>query len=281
MLEKDETDLVGFVGSIGKDEWGSTYENQCDEEGIATFFEEIEGMNTGVCLVVCNQRDRAHITDLGASTKISEEFINRNINKFKDAILIFTELYILRDQKEFSFTLAKLGLDDHKKYGFNLPCTFFLDNFFDDITELVGYADIVFANEYEAAYYCKKLGLDATRPLKEIIQDLAKIPKKNTNKNRVFVITDGANPAYVCEYNFKENKVTYLNSFAVAPLDPKKIVDTNGAGDSFAGGFLSQYMKGKSFAQCMHAGHWAASQIIQYRGCVIPDKKYQPEALVE
>ena len=95
MLEKDETDLVGFVGSIGKDEWGSTYENQCDEEGIATFFEEIEGMNTGVCLVVCNQRDRAHITDLGASTKISEEFINRNINKFQDAILIFTELYIL------------------------------------------------------------------------------------------------------------------------------------------------------------------------------------------
>ena len=97
----------------------------------------------------------------------------------------------------------------------------------------------------------------------------------------MFVITDGANPAYVCEYNFKENKVTYLNSFAVAPLDPKLIVDTNGAGDSFAGGFLSQYMKGKSFAQCMHAGHWAASQIIQYRGCVIPDKKYQPEALVE
>ena len=280
MLEKEEGDLVGFLGSVGKDQWGSDYEALCKEEGIETLFEKIEGDNTGICLVICNQRDRAHITDLGASTKISEEYINRNMDKFKDAILIFTELYILRSQKAFSFSLAKLGLDDHKRYGFNLPCTFFIDNFLDEINELVSYADIIFSNEHEAVYYCGKLGLDTNRSLEEIIQDLAQVQKKNINKNRVFVITDGANPAWVCEFNFKTKKVTYCNSFKVAPIDPKLIVDTNGAGDSFAGGFLSQYMKGKSLDQCMIAGHWAASQIIQYRGCVIPDCQYPPDGLV-
>ena len=280
-MEKDENDLVGFLGSVGKDKWGSKFEDTCEEEGIMTFFEKIEGNNTGICLVICNQKDRAHITDLGASTSISREFIDRNMKKFKDVTLIFTELYILRHQKSFTFELAKFGYSDHRRYGFNLPCTFFIDNYLDDIIDLVGYADIVFSNEHEAVHFCKKLGLDGSRPLNEIVEDLAKIQKKNTNKNRVFVITDGANPAWVCEYNFKENKVEYCNSFPVAPLDPKLIIDTKGAGDSFAGGFLSQYVNGKSLEECMKAGHWAASQIIQFRGCVIPDYKYQPEALVQ
>ena len=50
----------------------------------------------------------------------------------------------------------------------------------------------------------------------------------------------------------------------------ENIVDTNGAGDAFAGGFLSQFVKGKNLDDCMKAGHWAASIIIQKRGCEIP-----------
>ena len=50
------------------------------------------------------------------------------------------------------------------------------------------------------------------------------------------------------------------------------------AGDSFSGGFLSQFMKGKSIEESMIAGHWAASIIIQKRGCQIPvEINYIPE----
>ena len=42
MLEKEEGDLVGFLGSVGKDQWGSDYEALCKEEGIETFFKKIE-----------------------------------------------------------------------------------------------------------------------------------------------------------------------------------------------------------------------------------------------
>ena len=45
MLEKEEGDLVGFLGSVGKDQWGSDYEALCKEEGIETLFEKIEGDN--------------------------------------------------------------------------------------------------------------------------------------------------------------------------------------------------------------------------------------------
>ena len=55
------------------------------------------------------------------------------------------------------------------------------------------------------------------------------------------------------------------------PLLPKeKLVDTNGAGDAFVGGFLAYLAKGGDLAACCNAGNYAARQIIQVSGCKIP-----------
>ncbi|WP_163934653.1 sugar kinase [Paraferrimonas sp. SM1919] len=53
------------------------------------------------------------------------------------------------------------------------------------------------------------------------------------------------------------------------------VIDTTGAGDSFNGGFLSQYFKGRSLADCAQCGHDLASVVIQHRGAII-DKAYMP-----
>ena len=55
-------------------------------------------------------------------------------------------------------------------------------------------------------------------------------------------------------------------------LDKAKIVDTNGAGDAFVGGFLSRLILGEDFDACVKAGHFAARTIIQRSGCTVPDK---------
>merc|ERR1712151_616458 len=55
-------------------------------------------------------------------------------------------------------------------------------------------------------------------------------------------------------------------------LDASKIVDTNGAGDAFVGGFLAALSKGKSVADCCKAGNFSASIIIQHSGCTYPAK---------
>ncbi len=86
------------------------------------------------------------------------------------------------------------------------------------------------------------------------------------------VITSGPFPAYVAEYDFINEKITYFHSVPPEPVDENLIVDTNGAGDAFAGGFLSKYMRKEPLDKCMKAGHWAASLIIQSRGCLIPDE---------
>ena len=53
-------------------------------------------------------------------------------------------------------------------------------------------------------------------------------------------------------------------------IPSEAIVDTNGAGDAFVGGFLSQLVCGKSTAECCRAGNYAASTIIQRSGCTFP-----------
>lgn len=49
------------------------------------------------------------------------------------------------------------------------------------------------------------------------------------------------------------------------PVD--EIVDTNGAGDAFVGGFLSQFIQEKSLETCVRAGIFAAREVIKRSGC--------------
>lgn len=50
------------------------------------------------------------------------------------------------------------------------------------------------------------------------------------------------------------------------------MVDTNGAGDSFVGGFISQLIKGKDIDACLKAGLYASSICVQREGATFPEK---------
>jgi len=66
-----------------------------------------------------------------------------------------------------------------------------------------------------------------------------------------------------------------VTRYEVEKLPKELLVDTNGAGDAFVGGFLSQLVKEENMVNtdlkaCVEAGHWAARQIIQRSGCTFP-----------
>lgn len=280
MLDKDETDIIGFLGSVGDDEYYSNvYQDLLLTENIIPIFECIKNKTTGLCLVLCNGKERAHITDLGASSDISMDFCERNWNKFKNVTLIYTELFIIKSQKELCKKLAEFGNKSTVTYGFNLPAPFFLENYTNDIKELCEYADVIFANAEEASIFCKLLNFQTNGCCDELAKAICKeINKKNKDKKRIVVVTAGPMPAYCCQYDHKINQFTFCDIFPVKNVSQDNIVDTNGAGDAFAGGFLSQLVKGKSLDKCMIAGHWAAAVIIQKRGCEIPiNIRYNPK----
>ena len=82
MLDKDKTDIIGFLDSVGNQNiYGQIYQNLLLRENIIPIFETIENQTTGLSIVICYNRDRVYITDLGDSISISYEFVERNLKK--------------------------------------------------------------------------------------------------------------------------------------------------------------------------------------------------------
>ena len=270
---------VACVGAIGNDSFGEEFVSGLLSENIQPFLEVIADGVTAKCATIVEGRERCHITDLGASTKISNDYIRKNWNALKDLTLVYTELYILSHQRQALLDFAELCLHEEKLFGFNFPSIGFLNAFSNEIKEMIEYGDIVFANKEEALHFVSKVLKVNFADVSELAEILARMPKKNKNKARVFVVTCGPERAYVAKYNHLTEVMEYSGSFLPLMISKDKIVDTNGAGDSFAGGFLAYYTMGHEIEKCVMAGHWAASQIIQRNGFELNIKDKVPEDL--
>uniref|UniRef100_A0A8C6BFM8 Adenosine kinase n=1 Tax=Monodon monoceros TaxID=40151 RepID=A0A8C6BFM8_MONMO len=116
----------------------------------------------------------------------------------------------------------------------------------------------------EAATFAREQGFE-TEDIKEIAKKTQALPKVNSERQRIVIFTQGRDDTILAT----ESEVT---AFAVLDQDQKEIVDTNGAGDAFVGGFLSQLVSDKPLTECIRAGHYAASVIIRRTGCTFPEK---------
>lgn len=87
--------------------------------------------------------------------------------------------------------------------------------------------------------------------MSEICSKICKLNKKNILKRRVCVITCGPSPAYISEYDFILEEETFSGYFMPEPMEESKLVDTNGAGDAFAGGFLAKWIFEEPLDFCM------------------------------
>ena len=158
--------------------------------------------------------------------------------------------------------------ENNKTFMMNISAPFLVDFFWDQMSSVLPFADVIFSNETEAYAFGKKKGWP--EDLIEIGQRLAVLPKKNTQKPRIVVFTQG--PKETLVFSATESGTVELDTFYPIKLEPHQIVDTNGAGDSFVGGFLSQFVRGLGIEQAVSAGHWCASQIIQTSGCKFSGK---------
>lgn len=110
---------------------------------------------------------------------------------------------------------------------------------------------------------------DQTEDIKEIALKIANLPKVNTARPRIVVFTQGAEDTIVA---FAETQTT--KSYPIIKISKEAIVDTNGAGDGFTGGFLGIYAQGDhNIDRCVAAGHWLSNIVIQRVGPTYPEEK--------
>lgn len=130
-------------------------------------------------------------------------------------------------------------------FSLNLSAPFIPQFFKAQLDSVLPYAQLVFGNETEAEAYAESHEL-GTKDLTKIAQAIADFPNE-TGKPRHVVITHGAEPTILA---------TSGGSAPQTIPTPKveNIVDTNGAGDAFAGGVLGAVLSGKTIEEAIPIG---------------------------
>jgi adenosine kinase len=255
---------TAFMGSVGIDEYGTKLAECATADGVLVHYQKDPTTPTGTCACLINdQGERALIANLAAANNFQPTHLETDLAKqiIQSAKYYYMAGFFLTVSVASLVQVAEHAVQENKTVCLNLSAPFIVDFFGDALATAMPYADFLFGNESEAAAYAAKHGLGTD--LKEVALQVAALPKSNAARPRVVVFTQGSKSTLVAV----DGVVT---EFPVEPLEPSKLVDTNGAGDAFVGGFLSQLVQGKPLAECVHAGHWAARTIIQTSGTQLP-----------
>ncbi|XP_046650137.1 adenosine kinase-like [Daphnia pulicaria] len=273
VLEKPNTTV--FMGCVGKDEYSEILETKARSEGVNVRYQYTESESTGTCAVLLteNGANRSLCANLAAANLFTKHHIEIPENrKFIDeADFFYITGFFLTVNPDTIMEVARHANAQNKTLMMNLSAPFLSQFFKEPMMQTFPYIDILFGNETEAETFAKEQNLPVNKEdMSEIALSIAALPKENKNRNRIVIITQGKDDVIIAQ----DGKVTRIPAISVPS---EKIVDTNGAGDAFVGGFISQILQGRPIDVCARCGVWAATQIIQQDGCTFPKDLQIPE----
>lgn len=262
MMSAKQPKHTAFFGCVGDDENGKTLEKCAQSDGVYVHYMKDTETPTGCCAALIKEGERSLVTNLDAANNFKPSHLATDEAKkiIELAKIYYCAGFFLTVSVPSLVEVAEHAVANDKTFCLNLSAPFIVDFFGDQLATAMEYADFLFGNESEAAAYGKKNGMG--EDLKEIALKVAALPKKG-KKPRTVVFTQGSQSTIVaCNGTVTE--------YAVEPLAKELLVDTNGAGDAFVGGFLSQLINGSDMEACVKAGHWSAKFIIQTSGTQLP-----------
>lgn len=251
-----------FFGCVGNDDYAKILENKARGDGVNVRYQETEREATGTCGVLITGTKRSLCANLAAANLFTLDHIKKEENfKFlENAEFYYISGFFITVSPQTIMYVANYAAEKDRYFMMNLSAPFICEFFKDPLKDAIPFVDFLFGNESEATTFAKHcMGLE-TEDLKEIAMKIAHLPKNNSNKKRIVIITQGYLPVLVVHND-------QLTEFPVEKLEPHQITDTNGAGDAFVGGFLSQFIQKKPMDLCIKCGIWSAKQIIQRSGC--------------
>ncbi|XP_067140037.1 uncharacterized protein Adk2 [Centruroides vittatus] len=258
-------EICSFMGCIGKDSFGKTLEKKAREAGVNVSYQYSSETPTGTCAVVLtgNGTNRSLCANLAAANCFEVDHIRKPENRqlIENAEFFYITGFFLTVSPETILEVAKHACKNNKTFIMNLSAPFLSQFFKEPMTQALPYVDILFGNETEAQTFATEQNFNTT-DVKEIALRICDLPKLNNEKPRFVVITQGELPVILA----CDNKIT---EFPVKSLSPEELVDSNGAGDAFVGGFLAQLIQGKPIATCIKCGIYTAQEVIMQSGCTV------------
>jgi adenosine kinase len=252
------------MGSIGKDARGEALAMDVSKSNVKAYFQVQEEGNTGACAVVVHGKERALCAHLGAAVKFTTDHLEQNFEAVKQASHVYATGFFITTNAKALRQIAEHCAESDKPFGVNLSAVFVIQFYMDDVKHAIEHADFVFCNEDEADAYGKAHGVESTSR-EDIAKAILNAPKKNHRRQRHVIITQGSQPVIVATKNSEGQDITEHVELDKIPKD--KIVDTNGAGDSFVGAFYAALIQGKSVIEAVREGNKLAGHVVQRSGC--------------
>lgn len=236
---------TGFIGRVHDDALGRFYAAEMEADGTAFVNAPVPGgeLPTSRSMIfVSPDGERSMNTYLGISSEISEEDVSEAVAG--DAEIMFLEGYLYDKPKgKYAFDqAAKLTKAAGGKVGISLSDPFCVDRHRDDFRSFVKELDFVIGNEHE---WESLYQTDLSTALETAAMESGLV---------------------VCTRSGSDVVLVQGDEEAVVPVKRVQPVDTTGAGDQFAAGFLYGYATGQSLAICGRMGCVAAAEVISHIG---------------
>ncbi|MBN3294918.1 ADK kinase, partial [Amia calva] len=259
--------VATFFGCIGTDNFGAILKKKAEEAHVDAHYYEQSEEPTGTCAACITGDNRSLVANLAAANCYKKENhldLEENWKLVEKAKIYYIAGFFITVSPESMLKVAKHASENNKIFGLNLSAPFICQFFKEPLMKVMPYVDILFGNETEAATFAREQGFE-TEDIKEIAKKAQSLPKVNKKRQRIVVFTQGKDGTVVTSGD-------EVMMFPVLEIEQSEIVDTNGAGDAFVGGFLSQLVQDRPLEQCIRAGHYAANVIIRRAGCTFPEK---------
>lgn len=240
---------AGFVGKVGHDKIGQLYARSLTEVGVEDLLVVSPNLSSGVCTSFISQGgERTFADHMEASIDLKAEDLNPGI--FNEYNYLFLEGYLVQNH-ELIEQGAKMAKEAGMKVAMDLASYNIILEDHEFCTYLVNkYVDIIFANENEAKVLTGHEPYEAVRKLTQCC-DIA-----------------------IIKMGVKGSIIATKEELSEAHAKKANCIDSTGAGDCFAGGFLYGLVNGHNLKQCAEIGSIIAAEIVQVVGTELPQEKW-------
>jgi len=240
---------VGFIGKIGRDQIGKNYAKSLTDVSVENMMVVSPNLSSGVCTsFISNGGERTFADHMGASIDLKAEDLKPEM--FNGYQYLFLEGYLVQDHASIEKG-AKLAKEAGMKVAMDMASYNIILEDHDFCTYLVEkYIDIIFANEEEAKALTGLGPYEAARELTEYCE--------------IVVVKIGA----------KGSLIATKDKLSEVPAHTANCLDSTGAGDYFAAGFLYGLVNGHSLSQCAEIGSITAAEVVQVIGTELTEEKW-------
>lgn len=260
---KNKKYKLTMLGSVGSDINKDRVINSLQAYGVNPLLQIIPNMKTSRCAIGVYKKERCILAEIKASNFLSEDFISQNSKEILSHDALIIEGYFLKEKFYICKELCNEFVKLKKLVILTLCDVSIIESQKEKILEIANLADMIVGNFNAAEILAEGRG-------KNMKETFEKIHQKLANKERMIIITAGCQGVFCSKFNYQNRQLEFLFQDFPQNIKNSEIVDLNGDGDAFFGGFLSQQMQGKTLSACCKCGNEIANIVIRNVGCTFP-----------